>query len=36
MLKPEGDYLDICDKYNTDELDHGHELQLQKDYGEIF
>lgn len=33
---PEGDYLDICDKYNTDELDHGHELQLQKDYGEVF
>ena len=33
---PEGDYLDICKKYDTDELDNDHELQLQKDYGEVF
>ena len=33
---PEGTYVDICKKYETDELDHGHELQLQKDYGEVF
>ena len=33
---PEGDYLDICKKYNADELDNDHELQLQKDYGEVF
>ena len=33
---PEGDYLDICDKYNTDELDHEDELQLKRDYGEVF
>ena len=33
---PEGDYLDICKKYDADELDNDHELQLQKDYGEVF
>ncbi len=33
---PEGNYLDICKKYDADELDNDHELQLQKDYGEVF
>ena len=33
---PEGDYLDICNKYNTGELDHEDEFQLQRDYGEVF
>ena len=33
---PEGDYLDICKKYGADELDNGHELQLEKDYGSVF
>ena len=33
---PEGDYLDICKKYGADELDNGHELQLEKDYGPVF
>ena len=33
---PEGDYLDVCEKYNTDELDNDHELQLEKDYGPVF
>lgn len=33
---PEGDYLDMCTKYNTDELDHADEFKLQDDYGEVF
>jgi len=33
---PEGDYADICDKYGVDELNNDHELQLQKDYGDVF
>ena len=33
---PEGDYLDICEKYGVDELDNDHELLLQEDYGEVF
>ena len=33
---PEGDYLDVCKQYKTDELDHDHELQLEKDYGPVF
>lgn len=33
---PEGDYLDICDKYQVDELNNDHELQLQRDYGDVF
>ena len=33
---PEGDYRDLMKKYNTDELDHDHELQLEKDYGPVF
>ncbi len=33
---PEGNYLDMCNKYNTSELDHDHELQLEKDYGPVF
>ena len=33
---PEGNYEDVCKKYNTDELDHADELQLEKDYGPVF
>jgi len=33
---PEGDYLDICNKYNTDELTHEDEFKLQEEYGEVF
>jgi len=33
---PEGDYLEICNKYNTNELDNDHELRLEKDYGPVF
>ena len=33
---PEGDYLDVCKQYKTEELDHDHELQLEKDYGPVF
>lgn len=33
---PEGDYLDVCEKYGVDELDNDHELLLQEDYGEVF
>lgn len=33
---PEGDYRDMMVKYNTDELDHDHEMQLKSDYGPVF
>jgi len=33
---PEGDYLDVCEKYGVDELDNDHELLLQEDYGEVY
>ena len=33
---PEGDYLDVCEKYGVDELNNDHELQLEKDYGPVF
>lgn len=33
---PEGDYRDLMVKYNTEELDHDHELQLEKDYGPVY
>lgn len=33
---PEGDYRDMMVKYNTEELDHDHELQLKADYGPVF
>ncbi len=33
---PEGNYLDMCEKYNTDELDHADELRLERDYGPVF
>lgn len=33
---PEGDYLEVCNKYNTDELDNDHELKLEKEYGPVF
>uniref|UniRef100_A0A6C0CG22 Aminoacyl-tRNA synthetase class II (D/K/N) domain-containing protein n=1 Tax=viral metagenome TaxID=1070528 RepID=A0A6C0CG22_9ZZZZ len=33
---PEGEYLDICNKYGADELDNDHELRLEQDYGSVF
>jgi len=33
---PEGEYLDICKKYNTDELSHDHEKRIYEDYGPVF
>ena len=33
---PEGNYLDVCKQYKTEELDHDHELQLENDYGPVF
>lgn len=33
---PEGDYEDMCERYDTDELDHQHELQMREEYGEVF
>tara|TARA_B100001123_G_C15334212_1_gene1032245 strand:- start:793 stop:1632 length:840 start_codon:yes stop_codon:yes gene_type:complete len=33
---PHGNYDDICDKYKTDELDHCHEEQIEKDFGNVF
>jgi aspartyl/asparaginyl-tRNA synthetase len=33
---PEGNYVDICKKYDTDELDHADELRLEEDYGPVF
>lgn len=32
----EENYTDMCAKYNVDELDHDHELQIQEDYGPVF
>lgn len=32
----EGDYLDMCEKYGVEELEHEHEDQLCKDYGSAF
>ena len=32
----EGDYLEVAKNYNTDELDHDHESQLEKDHGSVF
>ena len=33
---PEGDYLEIADKYDCKELEHKHEEQLRKDYGPVY
>tara|TARA_B100001123_G_scaffold436891_1_gene568090 strand:- start:1152 stop:1988 length:837 start_codon:yes stop_codon:yes gene_type:complete len=33
---PEGNYVDICKRYDTDELDHADELRLEEDYGPVF
>ena len=33
---PEGDYLDVCEKYGVDELTHEHEQKLYDDYGPVF
>ena len=33
---PEGDYLDICKKYQVEELEHEHEALLYRDYGHTF
>lgn len=32
---PEVDYMDMCEKYGVDELDHCHEMQLYEDYGPV-
>ncbi len=32
----QGNYRDICEQYNTDELDHDHEARLYKDFGPVF
>ena len=32
----EGDYDDVCKKYDTKELEHEHETQLRKDYGPVY
>ena len=33
---PEGNYLDIAQKYGVKELEHEHEEQLRKDYGPVY
>ena len=33
---PRDDYDNICKKYDVDELEHEHEEQLEKDYGNVF
>lgn len=33
---PEGDYIDIANKYGVIELEHKHEEQLKQDYGPVF
>ena len=33
---PRDDYDNICKKYGVDELEHGHEEMLEKDYGNTF
>jgi hypothetical protein len=32
----EGNYLDVCKLYDVNELNHGHEEQLCRDYGPIY
>ena len=33
---PEGDYLDLCKRYGTDELTHEHEAKIRDDFGPVF
>lgn len=33
---PEGNYTDMAKRYNVEELDHEHELMLEKDFGPVF
>ena len=33
---PEGNYLDVCDKYGVKELENEHESQLNEDYGPVY
>lgn len=33
---PSGDYLDVAKEYNTDEIEHEHEMKLAEDHGEVF
>jgi len=33
---PSGDYLDICKKYGTNEIEHEHEMMLYNEYGNVF
>ena len=35
-LYPRDDYDNICNKYNTNELEHEHEERLEDDYGPVF
>ena len=36
MNYPRDDYDNICKKYEVEELEHGHEEMLEKDYGKAF
>lgn len=33
---PEGDYTEVAQRYNTEELEHEHEEQLRKDHGPVY
>ena len=33
---PEGNYIDICKEYKTDELEHCHEERLRQDHGPVY
>ena len=33
---PEANYVDIANKYGVDELDHDHEMRLEKEFGPVF
>jgi aspartyl/asparaginyl-tRNA synthetase len=33
---PEGDYMDVAEKYGVKELEHEHEEKLRQDYGPVF
>jgi len=33
---PEGNYVDLCAKYGVKELEHEHEMMMQRDFGPVF
>ena len=33
---PGGNYYDVMDRFNTDEIEHEHEQELEKQYGPVF